>query len=607
MSFINPWGLISFISIPILIILYILKQQHSEHVVSSTYLWKKTELFMQASTPWQKLRRNLLFFLQLLMLLFLSLAISRPVILSEALDEDLIVIIDTSASMRAEDVSPNRFEYSKREILKLVNGLLPGQKMSLIEAGNTVNLLVSRSDNKQVLREALDKLECGYADANIDGAYSLADSIIKESNTSKVILYSDKDYEDSGDLSVVNVAKSRENVAITQATAAYVDDSYTVMSTVVNYGSEKSVTLELYVDDRLVDAKTVFCEREKPVHTYWRNISQEAGFVKVKITEKDVLPADNEAYAVLSKNERQKILLVSEESYFIEKVLQAIGNFDIYKTTKDKAESQRGFDLYIYDGFVPTSFQNDGNVWVINPTRSFLGLSIGDLIKGSALSTVETFSGKELSSYINAANIYLARFREVTSHENWEVAMKCGELPAIVTRTTDSSQQFIVLLFNISESNLPLLKEFPVLVQNMLTYTLPSLLDGDVKFVSGQHIEIKALPNAQKVEVTSPKNVKSTVAPPFPPRGYEATVPGLYHIRQEVRRGEDNIKVNEGYFTVSIPGSESALPAKGHSLDIGESTNQKVKGAIELWPYLLLLVIIIGMMEWWVYYRGNQL
>ena len=116
--------------------------------------------------------------------------------------------------------------------------------------------------------------------------------------------------------------------------------------------------------------------------------------MKIKITEKDVLPIDNEAYAVLSKNERQKILLVSEESYFIEKVLQAIGNFDIYKTTKDKAESQKGFDLYIYDGFVPSSFQNDGNVWVINPTRSFLGLSLGDLIKGSALDSVETFSGR---------------------------------------------------------------------------------------------------------------------------------------------------------------------------------------------------------------------
>ena len=66
------------------------------------------------------------------------------------------------------------------------------------------------------------------------------------------------------------------------------------------------------------------------------------------------------------------------------------------------------------------------------------------------------------------------------------------------------------------------------------------------------------------MEVTSPKNVKTTVAPPFPPED-EATVPGLYHIRQEVRRGEDNIKVNEGYFTVSIPGNESALLSKGHS------------------------------------------
>ena len=607
MSFLNPWGLLSFISIPILIILYILKQQHSEHVISSTYLWKKTEIFMQASTPWQKLRRNLLFFLQLLMLLLLSLAISRPVILSEALDEDFVVIIDSSASMRAEDVSPSRFEYSKREITKLINGLLPGQKMSLIEAGNTVTLLVARSDNKQVLRSALDKLECGYSEANIDGGFALAESIVKESNTSRVILYSDKDYTDNGEMSIVNVAKSRDNVAITQVSSAYVDESYTVMSTVVNYGKEKNVTLELYLDDKLVDAKTVLCEKDKPVHTYWKGISESAGYVKIKIAEKDILPIDNEAYAVLSKNDRQKILLVSEESYFIEKVLNAIGNFNIYKTTKDKAESQTGFDLYIYDGFVPNSIQKDGNVWVINPDKDFLSLELGDQIKGSKLDKVESFSGRELNSYIDAKNIYLARFRETLAYEDWEVAMKCGELPAIITQTTSTSQQFIVLLFNLSESNLPLLKEFPILMQNMLTYTLPTFIDGDVKYVSGDQIEIRALPNATKVEVTSPSKTKTTVAPPFPPKIYEVNIPGLYTVKQEVRRGDKDGKINEGYFTVTIPTNESALITQGHSLDIGESSNVKVKGSVELWPYLLLLVIIVGIIEWWVYYRGNQL
>ena len=90
------------------------------------------------------------------------------------------------------------------------------------------------------------------------------------------------------------------------------------------------------------------------------------------------------------------------------------------------------------------------------PYQELSGIVPGDLIKGSALDSVETFSGKALSTYIDAANIYLARFWAVTSHNDWEVAMKCGELPANDSATTESSQQFIALLFNISETNLPL-------------------------------------------------------------------------------------------------------------------------------------------------------
>ena len=142
MSFINPWGLISFISIPILIVLYILKQQHSEHVVSSIILWKNGNVYAGIhSSSWKE---TCFFFSYTL---HFSLAISRPVILSEALDEDFIAIIDTSASMRAEDVSQTGLNIPK-EILRLVNGLCQARNEP-IEAGNTVTLLVSRSDTNR--------------------------------------------------------------------------------------------------------------------------------------------------------------------------------------------------------------------------------------------------------------------------------------------------------------------------------------------------------------------------------------------------------------------------------------------------------------------------
>ncbi len=605
MQFLNPWGFLSFLSIPALIILYILKQQHTEHTVSSTYLWKKTEIFMQASTPWQRLRKNLLFFLQLLLLLILSFTITRPVIKSENVQEEIIVILDSSSSMQANDVSPTRFDYAKTEIEKIVSRLLPGQKISIIEAGDKVSLVIAESQNKQIIKNAVNKMKCGYGKSNMEAAITLADGILKTADSAQLIVYTDKEYEQIKHVKTVNISKSGENIAVNMISSAYINDSYTVMSTVINYGKTKDVTLELYIDGKLSDAKKVKCEKNKPVHTYWQNISLNSGYATVKIAENDILPLDNEGIAVLSKNEKQKILLVSKESYFLEKVLAAVGNFEVLKATFDQAENKKGFDLYIYDGYVPDKFPEDGNVWVINPDKSFMGIKIGSLIKGSKMSVTDTPSGQELSGYFTAGNVSLARFREVISYIDWEVSMKCGELPAILTYTKGNSQRIISILFDFSDSNLPLLKEFPVLIQNMLTYTLTTVIDGDGIYISGDSVEIRPLPYARKISVKGPDNITEIIAPPFPPGMYNVGRPGLYTVIQNIDKpGSEKTNLN-GYFTVLIPEEESSMQNEKSSLSTEDGPSVKDMGAFELWPYLIFAATVLAVAEWWVYYRGN--
>src|ERR1700760_1008744 len=92
------------IAIPALLILYFLKLRRREMLVASTILWKKAIQDLQVNSPFQKLRRNLLFLLQLILLLLLCLALSRPISsYTPGVGKVSVILIDRSASMSATD------------------------------------------------------------------------------------------------------------------------------------------------------------------------------------------------------------------------------------------------------------------------------------------------------------------------------------------------------------------------------------------------------------------------------------------------------------------------------------------------------------------------
>src|SRR3954451_5644774 len=105
-SFINPTTALAAagITAPILLLLYFLKLRRREMAVSSTLLWKKAIQDLQVNAPFQRLRRNLLLFLQMALLLLLALAFARPIVnYTPGAGKLTVILIDRSASMSAND------------------------------------------------------------------------------------------------------------------------------------------------------------------------------------------------------------------------------------------------------------------------------------------------------------------------------------------------------------------------------------------------------------------------------------------------------------------------------------------------------------------------
>src|SRR5580765_5368902 len=125
MNFTNPLYLLWTLPIGGLIVLmYILKLKRKDVVVSSTFLWRQVIRDVQANAPFQKLRKNLLLFLQLLAAALLVLAITRPFWRGKGIGgRSVVIVVDTSASMGATDVKTNRLEMAKRAALHIANGM----------------------------------------------------------------------------------------------------------------------------------------------------------------------------------------------------------------------------------------------------------------------------------------------------------------------------------------------------------------------------------------------------------------------------------------------------------------------------------------------------
>ena len=116
MHFLAPLAFAFAASIPVVIVFYLLKRKRVVKLVSSTLLWQKFLAETQASAPFQKLRKNWLLILQIILLTLAVLALARPYFATKAKPAQLrVVILDASASMQATDETPSRFEKARAE------------------------------------------------------------------------------------------------------------------------------------------------------------------------------------------------------------------------------------------------------------------------------------------------------------------------------------------------------------------------------------------------------------------------------------------------------------------------------------------------------------
>ena len=192
MSFLSPLALLGLLFVPVVLAMYLLKLRRDEQVVPSTLLWQKLLTDVEANAPWQRLRRSLLLLLQLLLVLLLAILAARPFLERPAgLAGDVVVVIDTSASMGATDIPPDRLTEAKARVLEKLKDLPANGTVSVIAAGGTARVVVNGTTDLGRVRAAIEGITVSPATGDLGDALNLADALAARAGDAEILVATD--------------------------------------------------------------------------------------------------------------------------------------------------------------------------------------------------------------------------------------------------------------------------------------------------------------------------------------------------------------------------------------------------------------------------------
>ena len=398
-------------AVPTLLVLYFLKLRRREMPVSSTFLWRKAVTDLQVNAPFQRLRRNLLLFLQLLALLALIAALARPVAnYSPGAGKLSVILIDRSASMAAADMpgGHTRLEEAKRLAVDLVDGMDKGGQATVIAFDDSAEVVQTFSGDGQALRTAINGIEQTDRATRLTQAFQLAGAQaahIPEQNRANVkptvYLFSDGRVADANGLTLDGDLKYQPigtdtagNVAVVALDAKRNYDNpvqVQVFARLANYGPKPvAADVRLTVDgivkavagvalppDRWADNAWARAHPGEADPAYVAKPSVQftidmpaAGIVRVEQMAKggDLLAADDAAAVVVPPPKPLSVLLVevAHDDPYLERAFaaQGLGSQQVMLAEEYEDKAPKNFDVILFDRYTPTYLPPSGSyIW----------------------------------------------------------------------------------------------------------------------------------------------------------------------------------------------------------------------------------------------------
>lgn len=611
MSFVHPLGLLGLIGVPILILIYIIKNKHTEQIITSTYLWNLSEKFLTKKKPISFISGLISLILQIIAVITISLAIAHPIFTIPNGAKEYCFILDASGSMNMISNESSRLELGKNEIKKIISESADGSKFTLIHAGANSRVIYEKLKDKEKAFELLDKLEASGVTVSYTNTLKYVQEYFNTNSSLLTYLVTDKDYN-SSNINVINVSNNEENYAIVDLDYKIENSILNINGSVISYESDTTINLGIYVNDVLEVEKEINVTKLEETEFTYNTLNSDFSSIKVVINNNDGLSLDNSKIIYnVEKEHDYSTLIVSNRPFYLESVLKTVGNTSIEVVSPaDYNDDLRGYSLYIYDSVTPKVLPTDGTIWLFAPNSSIdkSGFSVQDVVEdenGMELKYPKNSTSlfKLLTKGLEKESIYITKYNKYGLYRNFTVLSSYEGDPVIFTGTTETGSREVVFAFDLHDSNLPLLMDYLVLTKNLIDYSFPIILEKS-SYVCGDKVEINVLSNCNSIRVESPKGEISYLDVSKEITEFKLTEAGTYKLT--VMIGDD---AKEFSIFSQLPGDESYNGEEIADISLqGELGNEYSDGIYDKLIIFFIILAIVYIADWMVYcYEQYQL
>ncbi len=617
MNLVAPAGLAFASLIPILIIFYLLKVRRHEQEVSSTYLWEQLHRDLVAHEPWQRLRTSLLLLLQILLMALLTLGLARPFFTANAQASDnVVLLLDASASMQATDVKPSRFEAARNAARELVGRLSDDATGTIVRVKDHPEVLVQGATKNQLF-DTLNHVSVSTGTTNMKEALQLALSLNKGKTRSQIFVISDGAVPPMDDLQVgdaevhfLPIGASGENQGITVLSSRPDPGDpqrQHIFVRVENFGQSSVFNLlSLYVDGKLMDSTDLQIPGRGKAEHVFTNVPPGAKVVEARLRDADQFPADNSAWLVLNQVGAYKLLLVTQNNLFLEKAVNLLPNVEVFKTEPRRyvGIDPSQYSVFVFDGYLPQDLPN-GNMLLINPPPAEWLPITTDTIPRPKVTSYDR--DDPLLNYVQFSDMQLSKVKDVDPPEWAKVLAQSGGHPLLLAGN-NAGRKMVILPFDLHWSNFGLLPGFPIFISNVMNYLQPND-PSEIKAPSpGDSVLIQPLPQSDEITVRKPDGSSRTFKPAGKPIGYNDTdATGLYQVSQR----SQGKTLQEQMFAINLTSPAESDIAPHATLELGGAKlrpNEAIDwtpAKHEFWPWVLLAAVCLLTFEWYWYHRRS--